>query len=105
MAGFQQLMKNLIVGKNREDRFVLALFLLGEGEQLLPGGPIVKGKWRSSKLEAKVKHWMVSAKWCKNGAKTFNSAFVLARHHANRLLDGHDALCIYVDYSSKEWKA
>ena len=56
---------------------------------LLPGGMIVKGKWRSSKLEAKVKGWMVSAK---NGAKNFNNPFLLARHCTHRLLDGHDAL-------------
>ena len=29
---------------------------------------------------------------CKNGAKNFNTPFVLATHRAHRLLDGHDAL-------------
>ena len=38
------------------------VFLPGKREQLLPGGTIVKGKWWSSKLEVKVKRWMVSAK-------------------------------------------
>ena len=35
---------------------------------------------------------------CKNGAKNFNTPFVLARYRAHRLLDGHNALCLYVYY-------
>ena len=38
---------------------------------------------------------------CKNGTSNFNTPFVLARHRAHRLLDGHNALCIYVDYYSR----
>ena len=34
----------------------------------------------------------------RNGAKNFNTPFVLARHPAHRLLDGHDALCLFIYY-------
>ena len=66
------------------------MFLPSRGEQLLPGGKIVKGKRRSSKLETKFKGWMVSEKmvqriliilWC-----------LIAGHRAHRLLDRHDAV-------------
>ena len=34
--------------------------------------------------------------------KNSNTPFVLASFRAHRLVDGHDALCIYVHYQSKE---
>ena len=49
-----------------------------------------------------VKRWMVSAKM---EQKNFNTPFVLARHHAHRLLDGHNALYyLFVLYILTEWR-